>query len=427
MRAMARHLLVPLALLLWAAPALADEPDPERAPDFWGELAEPGRKRFDEALERGKKLLDRAGDSRSARQDLLRRHDLEAALAAFREAVAADPSRAVGWYWTGKTLYELDRMKQAIKCFRKVRQLAAGTIEPYFLAFDLGIAYSKIGEFEKAVLEYDRADQALVGGKFSSYEKRARRATVHGNAAEALMALGRLDESIQRYREAIANEPRSSLLRYGLAVAYDRDEQISKARQQMQKALAVDAKMRQLTKDNVFFIPEGDIHYYFALGHEATGDLDRAKEEWEKFLAKLPKDQWAPRARAHLAALGGGGKGESKPKGRLAPTPGPVTGKQEAGAQDREQIHSRVRSNTFRIARCYRQELRRQQGLSGRLRVAFTVKPNGRAENIRVVHKTLRRPALQACVVKEVRKIYFGRPLSGRAVRVEVPLEFKPN
>jgi TonB family protein len=419
MRATPRYLLL---LLLAAPPALADEPAP---PDFWSELAEPGRKRFDDAIARGKMLLDRLKDHRFGRQDRLRRHHLEAALAAFREAVAADPKNPVGWYLTGSMLYELDRMKQAIRCLKKARQLASGTFKPFELASILGIAYSKVGEFENAVLEYDRADQVLVAGKYRHDTIRGEKARIHGNAAEALMALGRLDESIQRYREAISNDP-SPLLRYGLAVAYDRDEQISKARQQMQKALAVDSKMRELTRDGVFFIPEGDIHYYFALGHETAGDLDRAKAEWEKFLSKLPKDQWAPRARAHLAALGAGERAESKPRGRLAPTPGPVTGNQEAGAQDRARIHARVRGYTYRLTRCYRRELHKQKGLTGRLRLAFTVKPNGRAENIRVVHKTVRRPALQACVVKVVQDIYFGRPLSDRAVRVEIPLEFKP-
>jgi TonB family protein len=415
--------LLAIATVLAAATPAAQAK--ERESDFWGGVVDPGRKQFEAAMARGDNLLKRAKNMPDAS---LKTKMLEDALAAFDEATKYSPRNFRGWYRRGKVLMALDRIKAGVKSLKRARRLGASGPEVQFdIAFDLGIAYSKAGKFEKAVLEYDRADRAKAGARAKGFSVRGDRSTVHGNAAEALMALGRLDEAIQRYRESLSYVPSNTLVRYGLAVAYDRDEQISKAHQAMRKALATDPDMRKLTSPNVFFIPEGDIHSYFALGYLVKGDLEKAKEEWQLFLQKLPRSQWAPRARAHLAALGVTSR--KRPEGRkkrLAPPPKPIQGHREAGARDRAAIRSRIYNYTYRLRSCYRSALRKKSDLAGELRVAFTVNAKGRAERIRVVRSNLRRPTLHKCVIEVIKRIYFSRPISGRPVRMEFPVKFKP-
>ena len=420
--AMAR-LTVPVLLLAFLAAPPARGAEPERESDFWPSILDPGRREFEVAMEKGLDLLDKA---KRVAAEPLRSRVLQDALAAFREATRHSPNNYRGWYQSAVVLTALDRTKEAIASYRRARALGPEDREVlYRIAFELGIAYSKTGAFEKAVLEYDRADGALAGIT-RGRDVRGGRSTVHGNAAEALMALGRLDEAIQRYRESLSYNPGNNLVRYGLAVAYDRDEQISKAQQEMRTVLAVDPDMRELQSDNVFFIPEGDIHYYFALGRQSRGDLEEAKKQWQLFLQKLPGSQWAPRARAHLAALGVAPDGQQHRKGRLAPVPKPVGGNEQASARDRAAVRSRLSSYLYRIRGCYRTELRKQPTLAGELRLVITVRKNGRPEGVRIARSTLHRPTMQRCVVNVVKGIYFSRPVSGRPVRVEYPMKFQP-
>ena len=58
-----------------------------------------------------------------------------------------------------------------------------------------------------------------------------------------------------------------------LAVALDRDEQLSKATQALRRALGRRGQgIKQLTRGGVFFVPPGDIYYYRGLGYEHLGE-----------------------------------------------------------------------------------------------------------------------------------------------------------
>jgi TonB family protein len=407
-------------LLLGATPRETGERKGE--PDFWSNIADPGRKRFLLAHGRGRGLYDAA---ESMRSPVLRRRTLEDALAAFQEANRHSPTNADGWLSTGRTLYELDRNKEAIVAFNKVRRLNPDFADDYSIAFSLGIAYSKIGAFETAVQEYDRAVRTLVTRGQGNPDARDRQAILQANAAESLMALGRLDEAIQRYQEALSLQPGHALAWWGLAVALDRDEQTSKAFEAATRALTGDADMHVLTSKGVFFTPVGDIHYYYALGKLAKGDRAGAKHELEEFLRALPKSAWAPRARAHLARLGIAPDPRPKRK-RLAPVPTPGVSDGDSALQDQVVIRYRVQSYLYGIRQCYQKELKQKPGVGGQLRVAFTVAKDGRAQDIKVISSTLRRPSLHSCVVNAIKGIYFSRPSGGKPVKISCPFDFKP-
>jgi tetratricopeptide (TPR) repeat protein len=419
MRARLPVLILVLPLLVAATPREAPSKDES---DFWGNIAEPGRKQFLAALKRGRAIFEAAERG----SPHLRARHFEDALAAFLAATRSCPTEALGHFWLGKTYYQLERMKDAIGAFKQVRKLKPDFSDDYSMAFKLGIAYSKLGKFEEAVTEYSRAERILAARGQGSTDATFGRSLLHANAAESLMAIGRLDEAIQRYEDSVALYPGYKLAWWGLAVAYDRDEQISKAQEALQKAMSGDSTMSALTAKDVFFVPGGDIHYYFALGHESRGDGPAARKAWQQFLGELPKSPWAFRARDHLAALGEGPRTTPGKGKRLAPTPNAKAFESDGGGvQDQLSMRYRFQGYLYRVRQCYQKELKNHPKLAGQLRVTFVVTREGKVKDPKIVGSTVKRASLHSCILDVVKGAYFNRPSSGD-VKVVYPLEFKP-
>jgi tetratricopeptide (TPR) repeat protein len=140
---------------------------------------------------------------------------------------------------------------------------------------------------------------------------------IYSNLAEVLMAAGRLHDAEARYRDAISAAGDASvgdrrershelaLAYYGLAVALDRDEQPSAAREAMMRALANDPtasvlKVAATSGGDLFFVPEGDIFYYLGLAAEAEGRDGDAEAAFEEFIARAPHGRWVRAANTHL-------------------------------------------------------------------------------------------------------------------------------
>ncbi|MBW2733535.1 MAG: AgmX/PglI C-terminal domain-containing protein [Deltaproteobacteria bacterium] len=426
-------LLIIVAVFITPASAWAGEPD------FWPEVAHPGVKRYGVALKRARGLLSRLQGMRRALTRLssaerTRRIAGQASvvrglrrdvLAAAREAIAAAPQHAEAYVVVAKIAYGAEQYQQFIAAVEKARQRSKAVRNDHILAFEMGIAYSKLGDFRHSVREYDRLERILWRSGASS----SVRGTAHGNAAETLMALGRLDEAIERYRSAVAYES-DPLLYWGLGVALDRDEQVSKSRDALRKAMGKDGRgMRHLGRAGVFFIPKGDVHYYRAVGYLAIRKSGEARKSFELFLKHVPKSQWAYRARAHVAVLKQG-KTRHKKRRSLAPRPQSKRSKEDLIARDRRNFVQGVRGEYYSLRRCYKALLvsgKRRVKAAGVVRVALTVGKNGRASSVSIVSSTLRQRAITECVVKRLRRRYYGRPLSKQPVRLVVPIRFDPS
>jgi tetratricopeptide (TPR) repeat protein len=386
--------------------------------DFWINIAQPGRRLYEEHLRRGRAAFDLAVRFNPP----VRAIKLQEALTEFRQAVRCYPSGGEGYYWLGRTAYLLDAMNDTIAAFGALRRLLpASPADEVSICSMLGIAYSKLGRYEESVEEYNRADRLLVGDAAHV----ADRAVWHANAAESLMAMGRLEEAIQRYQESVTLQANNVLAWWGLAVASDRDGQAGRAREAIQRALALDPSMSRLTDRTVFFVPDGDIHYYFALGYAQKGNLDQAKGQMQSFLTKLGNGPWAHRARQHLAELDVVPAARAK---RLAPFP-----KAQSSEADKESVGGeqsaaryRIQGYLYRVRQCYQNELKKHPTLAGQLRLGITIAKDGRPQEIKVLSNTLKRPSLQACVVGTIRGISFNKPASGATLKFVFPIEFKP-
>jgi tetratricopeptide (TPR) repeat protein len=126
-----------------------------------------------------------------------------------------------------------------------------------------------------------------------------------GNLAETYMMLGRLDEAIAMYLQAIAVGATRNSTVYGLAVALDRDGSGDQAlrRIQAQGTLGFEAFNKEYTGGSVFFVPAGESNYYFALVNEAFGHYGAALELWNAFVASGAHPEFQPRAREHIEEL----------------------------------------------------------------------------------------------------------------------------
>jgi tetratricopeptide (TPR) repeat protein len=199
------------------------------------------------------------------------------------------------------------RCERAVEELKKARVLDGNGVEAERIASELGIVLSRLGRFDEALAEYDRALKLVDAERRPNILEDDNKAVLYGNSAETLMALGRLDEAIERYRlaEAAANpgDTEWQLAEWGLGVALDRDEQVEKSRAAIWRALEASSSMAPLAEDGVFFEPAGDKLYYVALGHEVYGDTNDAIKAWGDYLGTKPIPRWARRARNHLEGL----------------------------------------------------------------------------------------------------------------------------
>ncbi|MDI1445102.1 hypothetical protein [Polyangium sp. 6x1] len=177
---------------------------------------------------------------------------------------------------------------------------------------ELAIAYAVLGKRDQEVHAYG---EALAHEPLGHH-----RAVLFANRAESYMGMGRLDDAIQGYREALRSLLPIEMFQYGvtalwgLAVATDRDGDLDGALASIALARAYDRDDRKIHEPSWFFSPPHDEAWYEALGAWSTArssDLGavraeaytRAIDAWEAYLERAPDDdRWAPLGRVRLEA-----------------------------------------------------------------------------------------------------------------------------
>ena len=177
---------------------------------------------------------------------------------------------------------------------------------------ELAIAYAVLGKRDQEVHAYG---EALAHEPLGHH-----RAVLFANRAESYMGMGRLDDAIQGYRQALRSLLPIEMFQYGvtalwgLAVATDRDGDLDGALASIALARAYDRDDRKIHESSWFFSPPHDEAWYDALGAWSMArstDLgavraeaySRAIEGWEAYLERAPDDdRWAPLGRVRLDA-----------------------------------------------------------------------------------------------------------------------------
>lgn len=311
-----------LGIVAWSRtePARAQTsitPSRRSSSPFWRTVRRPELRRASRLQLEGRTLLREASSSQvSHARDVL----LDGAVRALRRANRLAPEEPSILFDLAEALSISDgsdpeaRDREALELLGRL-QVVDPTYEPAAVGFRQGVVLTRRMRFAEAIEAYERAL------RFAIEEQGSLTTITHSNLAETLMSLGRLDEAIRHYEISIeVSEGLNVLGIWGLAVALDRSGRAQAALQAAQRALTSDPRdpehtMQALRDPGVFFVPEHDGLYYFALGYEAraalaTTDSDRVRDErraadqWRAYLALGGSDgPWASSARAHLDAL----------------------------------------------------------------------------------------------------------------------------
>jgi tetratricopeptide (TPR) repeat protein len=263
------------------------------------------------------------------------RAELDLALASYRAAAVTRPDAGEPYARIATTLYSfyLESCNDDLRGFRasplrdcsRVDAIDVGIAEQVIKAWDaletrapLDPRFSPLGDsngvlFDRAILHTKLATKDHLQKAVRDYERILDRSgsfddsdvsRVWGNLAETQMMLGQLDVAIDAYREAARHSSDASTW-YGLAVAMDRDGRSSQAetivRQQGDEAYQT--FQRSVEVGNTFFVPRGEVHYYYALIDEAFGNVEASIREWREFIRSGAHPQYQPRAKEHLDAL----------------------------------------------------------------------------------------------------------------------------
>jgi tetratricopeptide (TPR) repeat protein len=328
---------------------------------------------------------------------------LQRAITVLTRAVALDERNAETRMLLGSWLLHSELGEVALK--QAVTELLRARSDDKLGALDceigglLGIVYSHLERFGDAIGEYDRALRLLPGEPDLAHApRRQQQAMLLGNSAEALMATGRLDEAIRRYAqaEAIDRSDQSALHALGLAVALDRDGQGQKSREALSRALAADPGLRTFQSEDVFFVPEGDRHYYWGLLHEEFGNRDEAIHAFRDFLGDVPHSRYAARARSHIEEL------KKQPGVAVAELlrarvvvglpqfpPDAQSGIALRRHREEADVHRVVNDRTFELRQCYARALRRAPSLRGDLLVALMLDRYGAVLLVQPLENTL--------------------------------------
>jgi tetratricopeptide (TPR) repeat protein len=166
----------------------------------------------------------------------------------------------------------------------------------------LGVLYARLGEWDRAVSQLKVALSRPLTYPLTHAE-------VLFSLASVYMNQGRLAEAI----DVLVHEPSQQLQVHGLvqltlAVAYDRDEQLTQAYDVLDRLLSI-ATQEQIVQflidqsaANAVFTPAADRFYFRALVYEAAGFMGEARAEWQHYAASAGA-RYRSRALAHVAAI----------------------------------------------------------------------------------------------------------------------------
>ena len=284
-------------------------------PSVWATAREPARQREAQVLRAVEELLgdaNRLGETDAlapvARGLYLR--DAHSRLEAIDAARSPSPAVRLRYGQVAYGLWEVDHQPELLTaCVDGLGFVARSHASSSVRAEawnDLAICLARLGRYDDEIAAYGEALRIEPHSEA--------RAVLLGNRAEAYMLQGKITAAVAGYRAALATTPAYALFRFGvttwwgLGVALDRSGDLDGALEQIRIARSYDPDDKELAKPTWFFLPDYDRYWYAALGHwlaarsannrnERLAAFDQAIESWAAFLAAAPaQEQWLPLA-----------------------------------------------------------------------------------------------------------------------------------
>lgn len=96
------------------------------------------------------------------------------------------------------------------------------------------------------------------------------------------------------------------------------------------------------------------------------------------------------------------------------------------GGLDKKDISAVIKAHEDDVRRCYEARLQLQEGLAGKLMVAWTIGADGDVVEATVREQTVPDPLVASCVLDRVKTWRFPEPINGGKVNVTFPYIFVP-
>ena len=127
-----------------------------------------------------------------------------------------------------------------------------------------------------------------------------------------------------------------------------------------------------------------------------------------------------------MLTQGSGGKKKEPEKTATAsgtddPGLGPAGGRTLSGSE----VQAGIRPNLPQVRACYEKELKRVEGFSGKVVVAWTIGADGVVRRPKVIQDSTRNRAMLPCITRVVSRWRFAKAES--PTDVEYPFRFKPS
>ena len=234
-----------MALLLSTFSVMVSaQPQPKPSPTPRRPLAKPvnGARNFDQFAQRdasarliaaaGTRVVVDPGDFYGKGEANYKAGKYEAAVKDLREAVRLSPDWEDPHYVLALALAELGKLPEAIDEFKQVVRLAIKD-EPKILAlYNMGNAYSDIGQYQQAIESY----QAAI--KLNSTLSKP-----HNNLGLAYAASNRLADALAEFQQAVKLKPDYAEAHYNLGVAYLQQGRKNEARVEQQILMKLNSDM----------------------------------------------------------------------------------------------------------------------------------------------------------------------------------------
>jgi tetratricopeptide (TPR) repeat protein len=305
---------------------------PSAAPsdDMWQRAAAPAaQEAYRAAMQRGDQYALRAAEQQTLGHGEPANSLALRAAEAYERAAAFDRKAAEPSYRAAEVLYlhfveesnhpQKHPAARAIRHWAEFERKAPRDPRLESIYFRRSLTYTKLGgadNYKLAAADYEK-ELRLIDPGSAPEEQLAR---VLSNAAEIYMALGDLDRALTLYYDSIEYATQSQrLYAFGLAVALDRDGQAAKAREIIRRFGGYSYEVLNPRDGGVFFIPDGDEHYYHALGQETAGQLESAVNHFRQFLRAQPGSPYAGRARQNIERIEARMRSKGNGKGKRTP------------------------------------------------------------------------------------------------------------
>jgi tetratricopeptide (TPR) repeat protein len=192
-------------------------------------------------------------------------HRPDVAKSCLIRAVTADPTSEEAQFFLGLFFYNQNDFKLAISPLQTAQTLSPKNPLPVFY---LAMTQEALGDETKALELYQQAENL-------SPQKSPQSASILVAYGRCLFLLGRSQDSMEKDRQAIEEDPESRDAHYELAKGLDQEEDFKSAALEGERALALPE----------LGTSDAQIHFLLATLYQKLKQPDLAKAHLEKFLA----------------------------------------------------------------------------------------------------------------------------------------------